>query len=311
MNGPRSIVLRAHAKLNLALQVGGKRDDGYHEVATVIAAVSVYDTVRVELAASRQVSIQTEGWPVPRGPKNLCYRAAVAYMRAAADEGWAAYSGRPGGVRVSLVKRIPPGGGLGGGSSDAAAVLLGLNLLCSSLLDEARLNEVAAGLGSDVPFFLSGTAAALATGRGERIEPVPVPEDASFVIAWPGAAVATGWAYGLLGADDFSEMRIAQAMARAMRDGAGIGGLRGVGVNAFLGPVTRQRADIAELMSAIEGLGASVTSIAGSGACVWGLFDTAQAARRAARSLQDRGVWAQVAGVAPAPVEAAWPVGSC
>jgi 4-diphosphocytidyl-2-C-methyl-D-erythritol kinase len=159
------------AKLNLKLSVLGLRPDGTHEVDTVLQAISLADLLRVTPAAETSLVLEG-GFPVPTGPDNLVLRAAAAIDLTA---------------EFLLTKSIPPGAGLGGGSSDAAAVLR------STWLPLSHLERLAAHLGSDVPFFLRG-GRARATGRGEVLEALPV-EFGWFALAWPGYEVSTAAVY--------------------------------------------------------------------------------------------------------------------
>ncbi len=159
-----TVTVKAHAKINLGLRVLNKRPDGYHEVDTVLQALDLYDVLTLEPRASGGISLTSPGLDIP-ADENLAYRAA----RLLAER-----VGLPRGVRIALEKRIPVGAGLGGGSSDAAAVLQGLNALFELGLDREGLLALASELGSDVPFFLVG-GRCRARGRGERLAPVPVP----------------------------------------------------------------------------------------------------------------------------------------
>lgn len=301
----RWITLRANAKLNLCLEVIGPRDNGYHELATVFQAIGVYDTVRLELDGRRKgLRILSEGWPVPRGPGNLCWKAAVYFLSTLARRDWVCGSGFLPGLTIRLVKRVPPGGGLGGGSSDAAAVLVGLNHLLGHPLTGERLLAVAADIGSDVAFFASGASAALARGRGEQLELLRPAQNFWVVVAWPGAPVSTAWAYGQLSAADFSSGDAAEALANSM--GADelpprLDVLR----NTFVRPVAEAREDVRHLLDLLRAEGAAPVSLAGSGACVWGWFDERDAAESTASKLRHMGLWAVVALPAPQGVEIA------
>ncbi len=171
--------LKAHAKVNLGLSVLGKRDDGFHGLDTLFARLSLHDTVRLE-PVHRGVELQVGGADLPTDDRNLAFRAAALYLERAG-----------GGVRLHLHKRIPVAAGLGGGSSDAAAVLRGLAELYPAGVD---LLELAQTLGSDVPFFVRDLPAARGRGRGERLEPVDLPE-LHLVLVNPGVAVSAGDAY--------------------------------------------------------------------------------------------------------------------
>src|SRR5256886_7101276 len=159
--GARRLVLSAAAKINLALEVLGRREDGYHEVATVMQAVDLSDRLVIEDAEVLELRVSAPD--VPSDGSNLVARAARALRETAAVSR---------GARITLIKRIPVAGGLGGGSADAGATLMGLSRLWRLGWPRARLAELAATLGTDVPFFLRG-GAALGTGRGGRVAPGP------------------------------------------------------------------------------------------------------------------------------------------
>jgi 4-diphosphocytidyl-2-C-methyl-D-erythritol kinase len=186
--GRAPLRLRAFAKVNLALAVGPTRPDGFHEVATVMQAVSLHDVLEFRPRA-RGFILAVDGPEargVPRDGTNLVLRAARLL---------AAELGEPRGASIRLTKNVPHGAGLGGGSSDAAATLRGLAILWERRVSRARLQGLAARLGSDVPFFL-GPGTALATGRGEILRPLPHPTPAlRLVLVAPRVAVSTAWAY--------------------------------------------------------------------------------------------------------------------
>lgn len=177
-----SLTLRAHAKVNLGLSVLGKRPDGFHEIDTLMARLALYDTLTLE-GLEQGITLTVTGTDLGIPPeKNLAYRAAELYLREASVAR---------GVSITLEKRIPAAAGLGGGSSDAGAVLRGLAQLYPSGVD---LVALAAQLGSDVPFFAADSGAAQATGRGEVLTPVDLPE-LHLVLVHPGVGVSAGDAY--------------------------------------------------------------------------------------------------------------------
>jgi 4-diphosphocytidyl-2-C-methyl-D-erythritol kinase len=182
---PRRIVLEAPAKINLYLEVGPRRPDGYHPVHTVMQAVELCDSVEIELEqGGREIEIEVDG-NAPAGDDNLCVAAAEAYLE---------WLKKPLGMRIRLKKRIPNAAGLGGGSSDAAAVLRGLHLLLQGDLGQEELFGLAASLGSDVPFFLIG-GTALAQGRGEQIFPLVQAPPLPILLANPGIELSTRLVY--------------------------------------------------------------------------------------------------------------------
>ena len=209
-----ALELIAPAKLNLVLEVTGRRGDGYHEIASVMQTIDLADTVRLEEAASIELEVTgEEQMGVPReGPRNLAYAAAHALAEAAGDAGL--------GVRIELVKRIPAGLGLGGGSSDAAAVLRGLNRLWGLDLGDASMSEVAASVGSDVTFFLRG-GAAYVTGRGERVEALPdgAMSEMTLFVSDVEVEDKTRRMYATLTPADFTDGRKAHVAAESIRRG--------------------------------------------------------------------------------------------
>lgn len=181
------IELNSPCKINLVLNILGRREDGFHELETLMVHVPVHDVLRLELAGQGiELSCGHPGLPVDS--TNLVWKAADAFFKALS---------RPAGVRIQLEKRIPMAAGLGGGSGNAATTLRGLNRMMGDALSQARLVEVAATLGSDVPFFLQ-EAPALAVGRGEKVEslpPLPVLSGKGLFLAHPGFGISTPWAY--------------------------------------------------------------------------------------------------------------------
>lgn len=194
----------AAAKVNLALEVLGKRADGYHELATVMQAVDLADRLVLEDADALTLTATSRDVPTDGG--NLALRAAAALREAAKVDR---------GVRIRLDKRIPLAAGLGGGSSDAAAVLLGLNRLWALRWPMARLTEVAVTLGMDVPFFLRG-GVALGTGRGEQLTAL-TGMPLALVLVNPGTPLSTSTVYGRVTPAMYSTDRHAARMVDALR----------------------------------------------------------------------------------------------
>ncbi|PWU10617.1 MAG: 4-(cytidine 5'-diphospho)-2-C-methyl-D-erythritol kinase [Verrucomicrobia bacterium] len=177
------------AKINLSLRILGKRQDGYHEIETLMTFVTLEDSLELELISEGKVTLECEGQEAPSDHTNLAVIAANAYLQEA---------GLKSGVKIFLEKHIPSGAGLGGGSSDAASVLRGLDALHDGRIGRASLSSIAAKIGSDVPFFL-GYAAAWCRGRGEVCEPVSFSGfDRSVLLVKPPFSVSTNWAYSRL-----------------------------------------------------------------------------------------------------------------
>ena len=182
-----SMRILAPAKINLFLKIKGIRPDGFHEIETLMMPLSLADELIVARSNNTgQVLFRCDSAGVPKGEENLVVRAAHEFFRATQL--------KPA-VSIDLHKKIPTGAGLGGGSSDAAATLLALNRVFETGLSRQALTGIAANIGSDVPFFLFGSAA-LCQGRGEIVSPQPMRESLSLLLLKPDFGVPTAWAYG-------------------------------------------------------------------------------------------------------------------
>ena len=174
----------APAKINLSLKILGRRNDGFHELDTLIAPISLYDELRID-KGRHGIKFSCDDPSVPQGDDNLAFRAAKTFFETTKIEP---------AISIELKKKIPHGAGLGGGSSDAASVLLALNELFEAKLSREALTEMAEPIGSDVPFFLFQSAA-LCKGHGEMVSPVKLKRQFSILLLKPAFAVSTAWAY--------------------------------------------------------------------------------------------------------------------
>ncbi|HWP34973.1 MAG TPA: 4-(cytidine 5'-diphospho)-2-C-methyl-D-erythritol kinase [Thermodesulfobacteriota bacterium] len=290
--------LTCPAKVNLTLEVLGRRADGYHEIRSVMVPISLADELVLRAAAEPGVHLTVEGADLPTGPDNLVHRAATLFFEALAEgrgPGGPAGRSRPGGapgVAIHLVKRIPVGAGLGGGSSDAAATLRGLARLFGVDLGEAALAALARRLGADVPFFLE-TRPALASGIGERLAPLPPLPPLWMVLLNPGFPVSTAWAYrefdALAGEDGRLTPPGDQGTIDRFLEGpaAAASALR----NDLERATLRAYPVVAELKAALVASGALGALMAGSGPTVFGIFVDEQAARRGYERLRNRAGW--------------------
>lgn len=276
----------APAKTNLFLEVLGRRDDGFHELDTVFAALALADELELEPLGEGRIELAVEGGGglVPADPGNLAWRAAEA-LRAAA--------GRPElGARILLRKRIPAGGGLGGGSSDAAAVLAGLDAAWGLGLPGERLWEVAAGLGSDVPFFLqAGLQRGL--GRGELLEPLPAPAaELDLVLLFPGFPCPTPEVYR--GMAPYYPGVSGPAEPRELLEGLALGDPDAVAAglwNRLELPAFARWPRLVELRDLLlEQPGVLGALLSGSGSTLFAVARTADDAARVATDLSRRGL---------------------
>jgi 4-diphosphocytidyl-2-C-methyl-D-erythritol kinase len=267
--------LLAPAKINLCLHVLHKRPDGYHEVAMLMQRVSLYDRIELELTAEPGVRVVCPGVELPAGGENIAARAARSLLE---------LSGTEQGVTIAIDKQIPVAAGLGGGSSDAAAVLLGLNGMLGLGLDLRTLMAVGAGLGADVPFFVFERPA-WATGIGERLEPVAGLPPAWYVLVNPGIAVSTAWVYQNL------ELTSPQRMDRLPKFPATTRGLAGLLHNDLEQVTVARYPVIADIKRRLVAAGALGALMSGSGPTVFGLFADETSARAACASLAVEPQW--------------------
>lgn len=271
MSSPEYVV-RVPAKVNLYLRVVARRPDGYHELETVMQSVGLYDQLRLRPATELRLVGEHPG--VPSDESNLAMKAALALR---------AWAGVPtAGAEIELGKQIPAGAGLGGGSADAAAALAGLSGLWGLRLHRDELHDLAASLGSDVPFFLEG-GTAVARGRGERLTPVPSPPPLWLVLVKPPFPVSTPWAYRAWSAGPCEGASLDEFLA-ALRSGdpaAVAAHLR----NDLEPGVTAGHAEIALLRHRLLDLGALGARMTGSGSAVFALTPGEPEAHRIAADL--------------------------
>lgn len=267
----------AFGKLNLTLDVLGRRPDGYHELEMVMVSVSLADELTLELGTGKPWSVQCDRPGIPDGPENLCWKAAAAYCEAAGVD--------PQGLSVHIQKHIPAQAGMAGGSSDAAAVLRALNRHYGAFSEEA-LRDLSLRVGSDVPYCLFG-GTALAKGRGELLTRLPsLPEELYFVLAKPEFSVSTPALFREIDSEGLLVRPDTAAMLAAIqrRDRNAIGAQL---QNAFEPLVARQYPiveEIRQVLLAHEALGARLT---GTGSVVFGLYSSKFKAAAAALDLRD------------------------
>jgi 4-diphosphocytidyl-2-C-methyl-D-erythritol kinase len=268
MELPRRAKLKAFAKINLSLLVGNRRADGYHEICTLFQTVSLADRLELEYEPGVRSTIEVNC--TPRIADNLAGQAAKMILQASRAKGR---------VRIRIHKRIPMGGGLGGGSSDAAAVVLALPVLTGRRLEESRLEAIAAGLGSDVGFFLKG-GTAIGLGRGEVLYPGPEITARHALIVVPPEAVSTAEAYAGLGrpaaelteAGNFNRMKRFQSLVWALARPARADQWKAFCENDFEAVVFRRYPLLQILQRKLRELGAGPARMSGSGSAVFGVF---------------------------------------
>jgi 4-diphosphocytidyl-2-C-methyl-D-erythritol kinase len=267
-----AVVVRAPAKVNLFLEVLGKRPDGYHEIATLLVAVSLYDTLEFKEDVSGAFQLQCNVPELSTGPDNLVCKAAALLQRRA---------GRLCGARVSLTKRIPMAAGLAGGSTDAAAALAGLNRLWRLGLGNEDLAGLAAELGSDVPFFLGGPAA-WCTGRGEVVTPLKLARPLDLVLACPPFGLSTAEVYRNVTVPARPEG--GDELRRAVERGD-VGEIGRRLHNRLQEAAGRLRPELGEVLRRLEALGPAGQMMSGSGSCLFAVCRDGGEAQHIARAL--------------------------
>ena len=257
------LTLKAYAKINLTLEALGRRDDGYHEVATIMQTVDLHDTVR--LAPADDITLSCDN-PSLQSPDNLAYKAAELLRQE---------SGYTDGAHIAIDKAIPVSAGLGGGSSDAAATLRGLNELWQLRMTPAQLETIAAKLGSDVPFLLKG-GTAIALGRGERIRRLPPANVQWLVVVTPDVQhigdtpSKTAALYGMLTPTNYTKGFLTRKLEARIRGGGDVPAQ--FLFNAFDDVAFDAYPGIEECWNTFAELGAREIHLSGSGPSIYALM---------------------------------------
>lgn len=270
------LLVWAPAKVNLFLEVSGKRADGYHGLETLLVAVNLYDTLVFQEEPSGEIRFRCDDAALPQGPANLVVRSAQVIREAA--------SCQVRGVSIWLHKRIPTGAGLGGGSSDAAATLWALNRIWQVGWSVGELARLGARIGSDVPFFFH-TPMAVGKGRGERLRPMPLAHVIHLVLVCPYQRVSTAEVYGRLSVP--RRRRPIEPLLRDLKEG----NIKTLGQLLFnrLEPTARRLCPgIAEVQRALRATGLAGPLVTGSGSATFALARGRPEAIRAAKRLQKR-----------------------
>ena len=260
------IVEYAYAKLNLGLKILGRRGDGFHDILSVFQTVDLCDRLVFRPAGQGQIILSCDDADLSVGPENLVYRAVLAFR---------SYTGMDRGVEIVLEKRVPMAAGLGGGSSDAAAVLRVLNRAWEAGLSSRELREIGATLGSDVPFFVRQKGTAVVSGRGESVRYVPWSADVVYVLVCPGFQVGTGWAF----ANYKKTLTVHGEYDRFVNS---VKNFRDVSVsdfwgrieNDFLPLIVQSHPETRDILSRLTDAGARVASMSGSGSTLYGVFES-------------------------------------
>jgi 4-diphosphocytidyl-2-C-methyl-D-erythritol kinase len=273
------VKIRAPAKINLSLRVVGKRADGYHLLDTVMVPVSLYDEIDIQQRTTARraaplapVEIRCNHPQVPLGRDNIAYRAAELLMQKTKIN-------RP--VCIRIRKNIPIGAGLGGGSTDAAAVLVGLNRMWKLRLSVRQLERLALQLGADVPFFIRAKPAR-ARGIGEKLRLLPKLRRRWLVLAYPGFPVATAWVYGNLSLK-LTKLSVNTSIATPLES---LDTLEKLLVNDLEQVAIKRYPEIGRVKTILSLAGAVAVLMSGSGSSVFGVFRSKRLAERAYRRMR-------------------------
>lgn len=275
----KKLQIKAPAKVNYRLDVLGKRADGYHDLRMVMQRVDLCDELEIALSENPGIRVVCGSAGVPDGPGNIAWRAADALVK---------LSGRQVGIDISIAKKIPVGAGLGGGSSDAASVLMGVNELLELGLSDQRLMEIGVKLGADVPFFIFKKPA-LAEGIGDQLTALDQVPSLWVVLVNPGIHVSTGWVYQNLQLTNKAPVSIVPRSYSSLDEVCEL-------LSNDLEPVTIGKYPLlSELKELLLSSGARGSLMSGSGSTVFGLFDDEAAARQAATEIAKARGWFAVA----------------
>jgi 4-diphosphocytidyl-2-C-methyl-D-erythritol kinase len=266
-----SISLISYAKVNLGLRILRRRPDGFHDIQTILQTIDLQDEVRISPSRNGNIQVLCQHPEVPSGSKNLAHRAARLIQRE---------FGVRRGCRIEIVKNIPPAAGLGGGSSNAAAALVGLNRLWKLDLPKKTLTDLAARLGSDVPFFLEG-GTALAQGRGERLRALRVVPEFWLVLIKPDFSIETSWAYGRVKIP--LTLNSQYVKLNSLKEILTLEQLLNILDNDLEDVVEESFPSIGKIKEELLSKGAMGAAMSGSGSSVFGLVKTQKAAERLAQ----------------------------
>ncbi len=280
---PEAFSLPSFAKINLHLEILGKRTDGFHELCTVFQAVSLHDVIRFE--PSDTLTLSCSDRRIPTDDRNLILKAANALRQR---------SGNPYGAKIYLEKRIPSPGGLGGGSSNAAIALIGLDRLWKTDVGRSELLEMGAGLGSDVPFFFYG-GTALGTGRGDHIEPLDDILDECLLIVTPSVRVSTRDAFDRIEARNLTNDDPKRILQNCRFDAKSFDLRQTALKNDFEASVFDAEPDIRRVKETLLSHGAVRAMLSGSGASVFAVFDKQETRQATLKAIENEKNWRQFA----------------
>lgn len=277
----KKLTLKAPAKVNIYLNVLGKRQDGYHKIESIAQTISLCDILHFQRAESG-INISCDSSSVPNGRDNLVHRAAKLFFN---------LTGIKKGVSITIEKNIPLGAGLGGGSTDAATTLVGLNMLFETDISVVRLMDLSSTLGTDVPFCIK-TGTALLTGKGEKVYPLPPIREGWLLLVYPNIHISTPWVYsrvssGLTLGKQNGKLSITE-IKKKIKD-EGLQGVKHLLYNKLEEVVINNFSSVASIKRKLKTQGINSILMSGSGSTVFAVVESKWKAQQLAIYMQDDG----------------------
>jgi len=270
-------MLLSPAKINLRLEILSKREDGYHEIETIFHKISIFDEISLEATSGHKITLTVNDPAVPSDKTNLVYKAASLLFKSI---------GINPGIKIDLKKKIPSGAGLGGGSSNAAVTLTGLNNLLNLKLSKQELTEIALRLGADVPFFLTDSTTAYASGIGEKIKSIETFDKMWFLVIFPGFTVSTAWAY-----NSFNKYNL---LTKTTNNNIinnytmDINTVKSSLYNDFESVVNKRHPEVTLIKEQLLKTGAQGALLSGSGSSVFGIYPDEESVQKASSRIKSR-----------------------
>ena len=281
-----NITVSANAKINLFLDITGKREDGYHNIASVMHSLDLHDSINLSFNNSKNISITSQNPYLPTDERNIAYKSAAKFLSRLKTEQ---------GISIEIIKRIPVGGGLGGSSTDGAAVLSGLNYLFRKPFSEEELMAMASELSADMPFCMK-KGAALCEGIGEIMTPLPTFSCCYAAIINPRFSLNTKMMYELYDNEKENSHPSPEAMINALKKNSVKEASANL-FNAFELPAGNLRPAILRFKERLLAEGAVGALMSGSGSCVYGLFDNSSSCNALCEKLNSENIYALCARV--------------
>ena len=271
---PKTLTISTPAKINFGLSIGPKRKDGYHPISTLFIPITLYDTIELTVTSEPGITLSCFNPDVPNNSSNLCWKAAKLLL----DQ-----SEQLSGIHINLGKKIPVGAGLGGGSSDAAAVIKGLSQLIPGQFTQYQLTELAVKLGADIPFFLKNTPCS-ATGIGEILAPMMFPWKCKILLVIPPFLISTADAYNALDKGRTDQSSLID-YAQELRSLQNLNDAQNTFCNDFETILCSHYPELSIIKNSLLELDANYAALTGSGSAIYGMFTKAHAAQEAAKKL--------------------------